>query len=82
MFNVYSRSKRYSKPETFVCILPETVEIGEPAKSTVYRLRETPGQRTLAGSAYARKSGHISDRRKLRASLFTAFDGEGRFNKI
>ena len=28
-------------------------------------------QRRLAGSAHSRKSGHISDRRKLRASLFT-----------
>ena len=34
--------------------------------------------RSLAVSAHARKSGHISDCWKLRTSLFLAFDGEGR----
>ena len=36
------------------------------------------GQKKLAGSAHARKSGHVSDCRKLRASLFTAFGNGGR----
>lgn len=35
-------------------------------------------QRKLAGSAHVQKSGNISDRWKLQASLFTVFDGEGR----
>ena len=54
---------------------------GEGAKYRRYLANAAAsGIRMLAGSALARKSCHISDRRKFRANLFASFDGEGRLS--
>ena len=51
--NMFNAKTHINKPETFVCILLETVEIGEPGKSDVYGLPQNEPDDSAADDSAA-----------------------------